>query len=90
MRGIFNYRNPSKHLTMKTAMQHLIDELKSNLKLDISSQAKTVIEVIIERAEGNLIKERNQIEGAYNNAKAYPSPDCDGDKYYFMTYITND
>jgi hypothetical protein len=75
---------------MKTAMQHLIDELKSNLKLDISSQAKTVIEVIIERAEGNLIKERNQIEDAYNNAKTYPSPDCDGDKYYFMTYITND
>jgi hypothetical protein len=75
---------------MKTAMQHLIDELKSNLKLDISSQAKTVIEIIIERAEGNLIKERNQIEDAYNNAKLYPSPDCDGDKYYFMTYITND
>ncbi len=74
----------------QTAMEHLIDELKSNLKLDISTQAKTVIEVIIERAEGNLIKERNQIEDAYNNAKAYPSPDCDGSKYYFMNYITND
>ena len=75
---------------MKTAMEHLIDELKSNLKLDISSQAKTVIEIIIERAEGKLIKERNQIEEAYNNAKVYPSTDCDGSKYYFMTYITND
>ena len=74
----------------QTAMEHLIDELKSNLKLDISSQAKTVIEIIIERAEGKLIKERNQIEDAYNNAKAYPSPDCDGSKYYFMTYISND
>jgi len=75
---------------MKTAMEHFIDELKSNLKLDISSQAKTVIEIIIERAEGKLIKERNQIEEAYNNAKVYPSTDCDGSKYYFMTYITND
>ena len=75
---------------MKTAMQHLIDELKSNLKLDISSQAKTVIDIIIERAEGKLIKERNQIEDAYNNAKTYPSSDCDGCKYYFMNYTTND
>ena len=75
---------------MKTAMQHLIDELKSNLKLDISSEAKTVIEIIIERAKGNLIKERNQIEDSYNNAKSYPSSDCDGCKYYFMTFITND
>jgi hypothetical protein len=75
---------------MKTAMQHLIDELKSNLKLDISSEAKTVIEIIIERAKGNVIKERNQIEDAYNNAKNYSSNDCDGCKYYFMNYITND
>jgi len=75
---------------MQTAMQHLIDELKSNLKLDISSQAKTVIEIIIERAEGKLIKERDTIEAAYNNAKAYPSADCDGSKYYFMNYISND
>jgi hypothetical protein len=74
----------------QTAMQHLIDELKSNLKLDISSQAKTVIEIIIERAEGKLIKERDTIEAAYDSAKNYPSPDCDGSKYYFMKYITND
>ena len=75
---------------MKTAMEHLIDELKSNLKLNISSHAKTIIEIVIERAEGNLMKERNQIEAAYDSAKNYPNADCDGSKYYFMNYITND
>ena len=75
---------------MKTAMQDLIDDLNGYLNVDISPLGLNMIRIIKERAEGKLIKERNQIEDAYNNAKSYPSPDCDGCKYYFMTYITND
>jgi hypothetical protein len=90
MHRIFNYRNHSKHLTMKTAMQDLIDDLNGYLNVDISPLGLNMIRIIKERAEGKLIKERNQIEDSYNNAKSYPSSDCDGCKYYFMTYITND
>lgn len=75
---------------MKTAMQDLIDDLNGYLNVDISPLGLNMIRIIKERAEGKLIKERNQIEDSYNNAKNYPSNDCDGCKYYFMTYITND
>ena len=75
---------------MKTAMQDLIDDLNGYLNVDISPLGLNMIRIIKERAEGKLIKERNQIEDAYNNAKSYPSSDCDGCKYYFMTFITND
>jgi hypothetical protein len=75
---------------MKTAMQHFKDELDNYLTLDIPTSAKVIIEIISERAAERILTERNQIEDAYNNAKAYPSSDCDGSKYYFMNYITND
>ena len=75
---------------MKTAMQDLIDDLNRYLNADISELGLNMIRIIKERAEGKLIQERNQIEDAYNNATSYPSPDCDGCKYYFMTFITND
>jgi hypothetical protein len=73
-----------------TAMQDLIDDFDRYLKLDISPQALNMIQLIKERAVSKLLIERKQIESAYDNAKDYPSADCDGSKYYFMTYITND
>lgn len=36
------------------------------------------------------ISERIAIENAYNDAKNFPDNNCDGSKYYFMNYITND
>jgi hypothetical protein len=74
----------------QTAMQELIEDLTRWQTLEISDIGKNMINIVKAHAEKNLLKERLQIESAYNNAKAYPSPDCDGSKYYFMTYITND
>lgn len=71
-------------------MQDLIDDLDRYLKLDIPPLALNMIQLIKERAESKLLVERKQIESAYDSAKNYPNPDCDGSKYYFMNYITND
>ena len=71
-----------------TAMQDLIDDFDRYLKLDLSSEALNMIELIKERAVSKLLMERKQIEDAYDSAKN--EPDTDGSKYYFMNYITND
>jgi len=73
-----------------TAMQDLIDDLDRYLKLDIPPLALNMIQLIKERAESKLLVERKQIEAAYDSSKNYPNADCDGDKYYFMKYISND
>jgi hypothetical protein len=82
MRGIFNYRNPSKHLIMKTAMQKLLDityksisnakELKLNglndqREIEIMLNVYNVYRVIIER--DMLEKEKEQIINAYEDGK---------------------
>ena len=73
-----------------TAMQDLIDDLEGYLKLELSPLGLNMITIIKQRAKSKLLMERQQIESAYNDAKNYPSNDCDGSKYYFMKYITND
>ena len=75
---------------MKTTMEDLIDDLNRYMNTDISPLGLNMIKLIKERAVSKLLMERQQIESAYNDAKNYPSNDCDGSKYYFMTYITND
>ncbi len=70
---------------MKTAMQELSDFIYNNDIKNPSESAALALK-FIEVFE----KERNQIEGAYNNAKNYPDENCDGNKYYFMNYISND
>ena len=75
---------------MKTQLQELIDDLNGYQTLDISDLGLNMVKIIKERAESKLLMERHQIEDAYNNAKNYPNNDCDGSKYYFMKYITND
>ena len=75
---------------MKTTMEDLIDDLNRYSNADISELGLNMIRIIKKRAEEKLLMERQQIEAAYNDAKNYPSNDCDGSKYYFMTYITND
>lgn len=71
-----------------TAMQDLIDDFDRYLKLNLSSEALNMIQLIKERAVSKLIMERQQIENAYDSAKN--DSDTDGSKYYFMNYITND
>lgn len=75
---------------MKTAMQELVKVLDDYLKLEFSPLTLQAIKIIKEIAEDKLITERRQIENAYNNAKDYSTDNCDGSKYYFMNYITND
>lgn len=75
---------------MKTTMEDLIDDLNRYMNTDISDLGLNMVRLIKERAVSKLLMERQQIEAAYNDAKNYPSNDCDGSKYYFMNYITND
>jgi hypothetical protein len=87
----------------KTAMQLLLKQIKNELaqinkNIELGTEnpetGKTIysiLEVYKIRIERDFLnKERNQIESAYNNAKNYPDPNCDGGKYYFMNYISND
>jgi hypothetical protein len=64
--GALKYYNNEYKYTMKTAMQELIDELSGNMKLDISPGAKNIIELIKERAESRLEKEKEQLVNAYD------------------------
>lgn len=69
---------------MPTAMQKLAEHYKNTNALIITPER--LLEVINE-----YIKlERQQIEAAYDSGKYYPYNDCDGNKYYFINYITND
>jgi hypothetical protein len=69
---------------MKTAMQEIIEAWYSPDKIDN-------FDAWLGNNETRLLeKERNQIEGAYNSAKNYPDLNCDGKKYYFMNYVSND
>lgn len=83
---------------MKTSMQELIDRLEEHLVQSAKGQLLTKrggdyrigLRKAIDFANESLEKERNQIEGAYNSAKNYPDSNCDGKKYYFMNYVSND
>jgi hypothetical protein len=68
----------------KTAMQILLDHFEKSDALVVTNHR--LIEVI----KNHIQLESYQIANAYDSAKNYPSNDCDGNKYYFMTYISND
>jgi hypothetical protein len=77
----------------QTPMNQLIAELKK--QIEVNSLVNTAIMHYGLRSALELAKryekiERQTIESAYDSAKNYPSNDCDGSKYYFMNYITND
>jgi hypothetical protein len=77
----------------KTPMNQLIAELQK--QIEVNSLVNTAImhyglRSALELAKRYEIIERQTIESAYDNAKNYPSADCDGSKYYFMNYVTND
>lgn len=74
-------------------MNQLIAELQK--QIEVNSLVNTAImhyglRSALELAKRYEIIERQTIESAYDNAKNYPSADCDGSKYYFMNYVTND
>lgn len=75
----------------QTAMNQLIAELNKEIK-KVSLGGITYYGLMqsLEIAKRLSGEERSQIESAYDNAKNYPSDDCNGSKYYFMTYIDND
>lgn len=65
-------------------MQKLLEHFENSNALMVTTDR--LIDVI----KDHIQLESNQITNAYNNAKDYPSSDCDGNKYYFMKYISND
>lgn len=71
---------------MTTALTRLIKDLEV-LKTETFNVTP---ETVIEMAKNYLGVERGTIEHAYDDAKNYPSDNCNGSKYYFMNYITND
>ena len=78
---------------MKTPIKLLIEDLQRKIKINTlinNPNERFDLESFLDVVKEYESIERMIIENAYNNAKVYPSPDCDGDKYYFMTYITND
>jgi hypothetical protein len=70
MRGIFNYRNPSKHLTMN-AIETFIYTLETKLKTMPSGYVKETVTACKELAEG--IKEI--YENPNNNISNQPNKD---------------
>lgn len=67
---------------MQSAMQELVDYLfDNNFKINTD---------LLIKINESLNKEKKQIEAAWENGKNYPYSDCDGKKYYFMKYISND
>lgn len=66
-------------------MQDLLFWTRKNLPIDLD-WPRMIEAKILELHQ----KERAAIENAYNDAKNFPDINCDGPKYYFMNYITND
>jgi hypothetical protein len=66
----------------KTAMQKLLEFYQN------SNALMTTTDRLIDVINDHLKLEREQITNAYNSGKNYP--DDNGDKYYFLNYITND
>jgi len=74
-----------------TTIQKLINQIESELKkVSLGGIKYYGLMKALQMAEELKAEARTEIVNAYNSAKNYPDPNCDGDKYYFMTYITND
>ena len=75
----------------QTTLQKLSTQLDNEIKRNTLGGIQYYGLLQAKQLATNLLTEsRLEIEEAYNNAKNYPSTDCDGSKYYFMNYITND
>lgn len=68
-----------------TPMKELLSWIRKELPMDLD-YPRMIEAKILEMQK----QERSVIENAYNDAKNFPSTDCDGNKYYFMNFITND
>ncbi len=75
---------------MKTAMQELINTFHLYQNSGCSQEEQELLSFYIKCAKNLLEKERKQIESSWENGRNYPYNDCDGSKYYFMNYISND
>lgn len=70
---------------MKTTIGIIISAFEA-----ASEDAKFDKEFLLTYFKERLKEERSDIERAYNAGKLNNTNDCDGSKYYFMNYITND
>ncbi len=74
-----------------TTMQKLINQLDAEIKRNTLGGIQYYGLLRAKQMAMEMQQEvRSEIETAYNDAKNYPDPNCDGDKYYFMNYISND
>ena len=74
----------------KTQLKQLICFLEDMASKENDLQSLLAIKTITLQVYSMLTDERKQIEDAWENGRNYPYNDCDGGKYYFMKYISND
>jgi hypothetical protein len=74
-----------------TTMQKLINQLDAEIRRNTLGGIQYYGLLRAKQMAMEMQQEvRFEIETAYNDAKNYPDPNCDGGKYYFMNYISND
>lgn len=74
-----------------TTMQKLINQLETEIrKCTLGGIQYYGLLRAKEMAMAMQQEVRQEITMAYDDAKNYPDKNCDGDKYYFMNYISND
>jgi hypothetical protein len=74
-----------------TTMQKLINQLDAEIRRNTLEGIQYYGLLRAKQMAMEMQQEvRSEIETAYNDAKNYPDPNCDGGKYYFMNYISND
>jgi|688.fasta_scaffold1733224_2 hypothetical protein len=74
-----------------TTMQKLINQLDAEIRRNTLGGIQYYGLLRAKQMAMEMQQEvRSEIETAYNDAKNYPDPNCDGGKYYFMNYISND
>ena len=77
----------------QTIMNQLIAELEEQIEVNTLVNKAILhygLRHALSLAKRYAKEETSQIINAYDSAKNYPSNDCDGNKYYFMNYISND
>jgi hypothetical protein len=73
----------------QTTLEKLISQLDKEIKRNTLGGIQYYGLLQAKELAINLLTEnRLEIEQAFDSAKNYP--DADGDKYYFMNYISND
>lgn len=73
-----------------TQLKELLSFLETREQQETDKSVILELKMIQLKIYSMLIDERKQIESAFNSGKNFIGLECDGDKYYFMNYISND